>query len=460
MVYDQWYGCATRPLQKPVFVDRRPILAHNMGRGPVTGRLTGKDLKPRLFISHTSKSDAAIERLDDLRTALEAREFDVIVDREQLGPGDEWRREIYTWLGLCDMAVVMIAPRALDPANPWVSREATILMWRRALDPDFRVVPVLVDGVTLADLECGPFRDLLLPEIQGEVVAAGADPAWISALADKLAERAGKCREAPVDALAQPIALQLKNLPDSLLREAASLAAVDLGPWQPQENLPLRLAVQMLDLGLEGSSAALDHLAAAGMATDSLERVLDLVAPSWVDLCAAHCLAATAARQVEKPALWLNAKSDWAARMFIRRASGRPPRTDWPSVPLAAVVDDDGAEGLAAQLRKALSEKLRLVPDALAGDDDEQLDDLLESHQRDGRPIFVVARHSAGLAMNLDRLKALFPALTFLVLGGQEEAGEDLPAGFVPIVPPLIPGEEAAARRHFRYLIAKLTGGN
>ena len=448
------------PAQKPAVVDRRPILAHNMGGGPVPGRSTGTDLKPRLFISHTSKSDAATERLVCLREALLERGFDVIVDRDHLGPGDEWRREIYTWLGLCDLAVVLIARRALDPANPWVSREASILMWRRALDPTFRVVPVLVDGVTLEDLESGPFRDLLLAEMQGEVVTAGADLAWTGELADSLAARSLRPGGAPVDALARPIALQLQELPEWLLREAAELADVPLGPWKPQEDLPLRLAVQLLHLGLEDGFAALDHLAAGGMAPDRLGTLLDLVAPSWVDLCAAHCLAATAARRDEKPVLWLNAESDFAAQMFIRRASGRPPRVDWPRVPLAAVVNDDGAEGLAAQLRAALREKLRLVPDALAANEDARLDALLENHRRNGRPIFVVARHSTGLAMHLDRLKALFPALTFLVLGGQEGVGEDLPPGFVPIVPPLAPGDEDHARGHYDFVRAQFTGGS
>jgi hypothetical protein len=416
-------------------------------------------VKPRLFISHTSKSEAAVDRLTALRDCLSARGFDVIIDREHLGAGDEWRREIYTWLGLCDLAVVLIAPRALEPENPWVSREATILMWRRALDPDFRVVPVLVDGVTLESLDSGPFRDLLLAEMQGDIVAAEDGLEWTDRLAETLAARTPGAGSAPVDALARPIAMQLEGLPDALLRAAADRADVALGPWNPQADLPLRLAVQMLHLGLDGSFAALDHLAAAGMDQSKLGTIIDLIAPSWVDLCAAHCLASTAARTDEKPTLWLNADSDFAAQMFIRRASGRPPRVDWPRVPLAAVVDEAGAEGLAAQLRTALREKLRLAPDALAADEDARLDALLENYRRNGRPIFVVARHSAGLAVNLHRLKALFPALTFLVLGGLQDSGDELPMGFVPIVPPLAPGDEAKARQDYDYLRAQFTGG-
>lgn len=417
-------------------------------------------MKPRLFISHTSKSDAATERLVCLREALAARGFDVIVDREQLGPTDEWRREIYTWLGQCDLAVVLIAPRALDPANPWVSREATILSWRRALDAGFRLAPVLVDGVTLDDLERSAFRDLLLAEMQGEIVAADEGLGWVDGFAERLAAKALRPGGGPVDSLARSIMAHLEQLPDSLLREAAERADVDLGPWKPRDDLRQRLAVQLLHLGLDGSFAALDHLATSGIDAQRLEAIIELVAPSWVDLCAAQCLATTAARQDEKPVLWLNAESDFAAQMFIRRASGRPPRVDWPRVPLAAVVDDDGAEGLAAQLRAVLREKLRLVPDALAADEDARLDALLENHRRNGRPIFVVARHSTGLAMHLDRLKALFPALTFLVLGGQENAGEDLPPGFVPIVPPLAPGDESHARAHYDFVRAQFTGGS
>lgn len=410
-------------------------------------------MKRRLFISHTSKTAAADARLERLRAALAAQDFDVIVDRDQLRAGDEWRREIYTWLGLCEVAVVLIAPRALDPANPWVSREATILMWRRALDPSFIVVPVLVDGVELADLEDGPFRDLLLNEVQGEIVAQGDTDEWIALLAGQLADKARACAPPPLAALARPVAEQLRGVPEDLLREAANMIAVELGPWKPQADLALELAVQLLHLGLEGSFNALDHLAVNGMDRGRLKSLIELIAPSWVDLCAAQCLAEVAGRQQEYAALWLNAESLWAARMFILRASARPPGTEWDHVPFAAQVDEGGLESLVQQLNEALIAKLKIETDVFAPETpEERLARQLQRRMKARQPVFVVVKHSAGLMQYLDALKAHFPSLCFLVLGGAGLSDDDLEPGMRIIVPRLGPNEEADARESHEYV--------
>lgn len=412
----------------------------------------GESLKRRLFISHTSKTASADTRLERLRAALAAQDFDVIVDRHQLRAGDEWRREIYTWLGLCEVAVVLIAPRALDPANPWVSREATILMWRRALDPSFIVVPVLVDGVELADLEDGPFRDLLLNELQGEIVTADHTDEWIVRLAGQLAEKARACTPAPLAALARPVAQQLSGVPGDVLREAADMIAVELGPWKPQADMALELAVQLLHLGLEGSFAALDHLAVNGMDAGRLEHLIELIAPSWVDLCAAQCLAEVAGRQQEYAALWLNAESLWAARMFILRASARPPGTEWDHVPIAVQVDEGGLESLVHQLREALILKLKIEVDVFAQDTQARLARQLQLRMKARKPVFAVVQHSAGLMQYLDALKAHFPSLCFLVLGGAGLSEDDLEPGMRIIVPRLGPNEEANARDSHGYV--------
>lgn len=415
-------------------------------------------MQRRLFISHTSKTPSASERLDLLREAFAAHQFDVIVDRDHLQPGDEWRREIYTWLGLCDVAVVLIAPRALDPANPWVAREATILMWRRALDPSFIVVPVLVDGVELGDLEQGPFRDLLLSEVQGEIIADDGSDEWIARLAGQLAAKATACAPAPVSALARPVAEQLRGVDPDVLREAAAMIDVPLGPWKPQADLPMQLAVQLLHLGLEGSFAALDHLAVSGLASERLDALIELIAPSWVDLCAAQCVAQTAARHEDRSALLLNADSEWAASMFIRRASARPPRNAWPHVALAGRVDGGGIESIALQLREALMVKLRIPDDVLARDADHQLALALQRRMNERKPVFVVVQHSSGVMPYIAELQSRFPSLRFLVLGGADYPQDETEPGLTVIVPPLQPGEETEARQAHAYIKRELIG--
>lgn len=417
-------------------------------------------MKRRLFISHTSKTASATDRLDKLRDAFEARGFDVVIDREQLGAGDEWRREIFTWLGLCEIAVVLIAPRALDPANPWVAREATILTWRRALDPSFIMVPVLVDGVELPDLEHGPFRDLLLNEIQGDIVADKDDDAWIGPMADQLARKAAACAPAPLAALARPVAEQLRGLSPEILREAADMVDVPLGPWKPQADLALQLAVQLLHLGLDGSFGALDHLAVNGLASERMDALIELIAPSWVDLCAAQCLAEIAARHEDRSPLLLNADSEWAARMFIRRASARPPRNAWPHIPFAGQIDEGGIESLAGQLREALMLKLRIPDDVFAKDAEQQLELALRQRMQERKPVFVVVQHSSGVMKYLDELQARFASLRFLVLGGADcpEDEAEIEPGMKIIVPRLRPGEELAARQTHINVKSQLIG--
>lgn len=69
-------------------------------------------------------------------------------------------------MGVCDFAVVIITPRSLLLENPWVAGEASILMWRKALDPEFHVLWVLADGAQPSDLANGAFKDLMIEEVQ------------------------------------------------------------------------------------------------------------------------------------------------------------------------------------------------------------------------------------------------------------------------------------------------------
>jgi hypothetical protein len=124
--------------------------------------------KPRVFISHVNGDPSGEQIWPQLRKALTTAGFDVLVDRELLKPGDRWRSEIYSWIGLCNAAVVLISRQAIaDPNKYWVARETACLICRRYLDPGLRIIPVLLDGITFAELDATErFRDLELRETQ------------------------------------------------------------------------------------------------------------------------------------------------------------------------------------------------------------------------------------------------------------------------------------------------------
>src|SRR5216684_5215288 len=122
--------------------------------------------QPRIFISHSNSDPDSPAYVEAANHALTAAGFEVLVDRIRLQPGEEWRDEIYLWMGLCHGAVVLVSPAAIKIESIWVPRETSILLWRRTLDPRFIVIPVFLGGVTAADLQRGAFADMQLTEIQ------------------------------------------------------------------------------------------------------------------------------------------------------------------------------------------------------------------------------------------------------------------------------------------------------
>jgi hypothetical protein len=102
----------------------------------------------RLFLSHSSPSPDAKERLhglaESIETALQPGErVDVIYDARdetQIVPGDPWRGRIAFMLHVCHGGVVLLDENALD--SKWVLAEATFLSFRQAWDASFACIPV------------------------------------------------------------------------------------------------------------------------------------------------------------------------------------------------------------------------------------------------------------------------------------------------------------------------------
>jgi hypothetical protein len=107
---------------------------------------------PSIFISHSSRDD---EEARAIRTRLsevlaDEHHHRVLLDEESIEAGHPWEPKLHQWLAECDGAVLMLTPQAL--ASAWVSKEATILLWRHALGSRVVVVPLLI-GVTRDEVE-------------------------------------------------------------------------------------------------------------------------------------------------------------------------------------------------------------------------------------------------------------------------------------------------------------------
>ena len=97
----------------------------------------------RLFVSH-STPDAERPRLTALVGAIEAAAgelpLDIIYDKEQLAPGDDWRQRIAFMLHACHAAIVLLDENARN--SDWVLTESIFLSLRNQVDPDFQFIPV------------------------------------------------------------------------------------------------------------------------------------------------------------------------------------------------------------------------------------------------------------------------------------------------------------------------------
>jgi len=111
--------------------------------------------KLRIFVSHSANRAEEPETqvfLDTLVAQLQTGlDCEPLTDQKDLEAGDEWLQRLYAWMGLCDGAVILLSPRAVRRENStWVPRETNLLLWRKALDPRFVVIPVRIGGLTAA----------------------------------------------------------------------------------------------------------------------------------------------------------------------------------------------------------------------------------------------------------------------------------------------------------------------
>ncbi len=142
----------------------------------------------RIFISHSSRlrddeasdplAQANWQLLQDTCGELSkvyGDKIEVLVDYQELHPGDEWERRLHVMLADGDAALILFTRRALKESD-WVKIETTILVHRRLLDPEFQLFSVTLPGQTTpADLEHGGFRELHLARWQVVPNAASAE---------------------------------------------------------------------------------------------------------------------------------------------------------------------------------------------------------------------------------------------------------------------------------------------
>jgi hypothetical protein len=118
----------------------------------------------RIFISHSSHTEQDREFVQALAEGLTAKGYKVLLDMRQLRASDDWNKELNEWLAGCHAGILLLTPHSVK--RPWVLKEATILTWRRSLDPGFKLFPRVFEGVSSEMLAQEKFAPLIINSIQ------------------------------------------------------------------------------------------------------------------------------------------------------------------------------------------------------------------------------------------------------------------------------------------------------
>lgn len=392
----------------------------------------------RVFISHRNGQPDEITFIRRLKDELVGAGFEVLVDFERLTPGATLRQDIYTWLGICHAAVVMLSPKALSADSAWVPTESAILAWRRTLDPTFLVIPVLMPGVEVDDLrEHLRFRDLGLHDLL--CISHESEADTIDQVRGAL-QPLQPVPRTPVEELAEQIEVKLHGVRGDFLEEVTRLCGAH------EQQLPFHIspgraaALALLQAPLGETLTALEYLAPRLPNGNDIEHVLELVAPSWVDLCAARWIAHCALAPAPRPAVVVNARTQFVAEMFVRRACCKPPRTMWHIVKVTAIFGEAVFEELAVEIQAALE---ATFANALLYDAPQQLSAVINGLKQRGHATVVIMRLTVGFEELVPSLQERFPYLTFLLLSGDDLPSQEFPASLLrPVDPCLAPGQE------------------
>jgi hypothetical protein len=383
-------------------------------------------VKPRIFISHSAKEPEAEAVQSALVKALaESGTWVPLLDKTTLEPGDMWRSRINLWVGGCDAAVILLSGKAL--VSDWVFYEASLLTYRRERSPGFLVVPVYVN-VDAEAVKASRLHPTDMTAIQA-VRGAGRPAQEVVAEVIQALDKAVCCGDSPVERRAQRLAGLLDLFPEKHLRSAAAFIDYDLKPWLPADDARLLLAVQLQCVGMRSAVPALLHLQEnlpAGVGAQEreewLQKIVDLVASSWVDHRTVERIPPVAKGQAPPCAVGLNAASPVTARMYVLRSSTEEP-APWKLVPCDGIVGEDRIEGtideLSAKVRRVLAAELKCRPEAVT-------DVLRKRNALYPRPLFVSLPAEGISDEILAALRAAFPHVVFFLLMGDAVTGGPL----------------------------------
>jgi hypothetical protein len=392
----------------------------------------------RIFISHgTDKANPdELAFLDTLEQSLRTPApgmpaHEVLLDRTRLEAGDDWQGVLEDWLAECQLAILLLSPRALT--RPWVLKEATILAFRRSQEAGFVLLPLLLPGVSAGALAAQPgFSALRLDAVQA--FGAGSTAAFVGAFVQQKLATIQPPLYTPLDRLQQVLENRIGQANAQAIEQVCEDLLGETVVWSaPLDRVRQRARViaRAITRGRLGRVCTLTALTKAlrdaALAQEQCREVLDLAASLWVDAEVAARLRAAFADAGGVPrAVALNSgRVRHGARMAVWRAQipDTAENVYW--------VAGGGSDGWSSELAE------RMCAAYFAGNKG-QIFDLDEARDvlsvRTERVVFVVPPPLPDEWL-LEELHDQFPSAVFIA-----HTGGELPPSLPAHIAPLSPG--------------------
>jgi hypothetical protein len=389
-----------------------------------------------LFISHSSAdrnpTDKLIAALQgggaETAATRPVNPFRELVDYQNLKAGDPWPRQLHEWMARCHAGLLLLTENSVK--SPWVLKEATILSWRFALQPDFKLFVVRspeVTDVMLRDAKFGPL------DLQGIQQIGVTDP---EAIAQIVRQNLPADEITPVtlfDRMVTTLAALFEGVKPGPLRMIAEAIRVKGPDWDPDRN-PKEQYVEAIaerliteNLGQYNDISELIDALAQTAGAETIRDVLRHVAPIWVEgtvagvlppltKCTPRGIAAINGKHVAK----------YTGQMYVSRAHALSLSYVYFPVPGAHAGD------IVAHVKTEVCKWYRRRKSTPDASDEEVLDELNGLTL----PFYVALPSMLPTKKELELLQKLLTSATFIIWTGAElKTAPDL-AGLVSWLEP------------------------
>jgi hypothetical protein len=422
----------------------------------------------RIFVSHGQDKNVVpeVDFLRDLAAALAKKTalggpHEVLYDKAILRPGALWSDVLHDVLAECQAAVLLLSPRALT--RDWVLKESTVLAYRKAMDPEFPIFPVLIGGLQPSALDGKGFSPLCLGDLQG-VLQTDSPQAIADAVQRELAALADAPSASPLEQLSADLGTWIAKAGNT-----AALEAVGEDFYgQPVQWLPgAGRARQRADVIARGIVRAceppLPRLAplikrlhqSAGLEREPADVVLMLASPLWVHPDAAAQLADVAGRNrapgPEPPPPAVSVVLDTGMPEFTPDRYVRRVLLPTTAAEVVCSVDGGGSDAWDDELPAKLRQAYRRAMSLPASFSDQRIDRRLaaiDEPLRDTGAVFFRIPPPMPDAALLDTLQRTFPRVTLLLHSGGLPPSQ-WPPRVVALAPPLDDAVEDAMQEDF-----------